>query len=228
MKTFKLKNSNLEAKIGDFMGYYLYLNEKKIGMAIKSGIEDDPDWIEQPEKDYEVLEVRGPAGGSFKPSTPTHIQNFSIHSVKRLSDGEVFSVNDLHTGSKFSDPLPILKILEADNTVFFKQRRGKTKLSNAKKVTRTPTLTSEDGVELFDGDRCFWVNPDMGWGYGLVEVNDVNRDCKYFSTREAAEEYRLNNAQKISVQDMVDMFGLSSSCNDVFRMQELVKSRLNL
>ena len=284
MKKFKLKNSNVEARKNDSISYNVYHNNKKIGVAIKSRIEDDPDnWIEQPEKDYEILEVEDETNEirsvkrlsdekvfsvdevydsrkieSFKEVDNTISVHYDdgtwhylrsvckpekdyeilstnisggIRSVKRLSDGEVFSVGDevIHETHSY---LPYLR----GRIYKIEECKGKIKIwyggnqwgwvAHLKKCT--PVLTSEDGVELFEGDRGLFINRhDTKCRIHTCKIGK-NRatDLIYFSTREAAEDYRLNNAQKISVQDMVDMFGLSSSCNDVFRMQELVKSRL--
>jgi len=218
---FKLKNSNAEARQKDFMSYDLYIGEKKIGVAIKSRIEDDPDWIEQPEKDYEVL--------AWKEGITLDDE---ITSVKRLSDGEVFSVGDKVEGNGYYSVKPIRSLItkfqETKRGIVVNYAEGSDMLEDIKKVTHTPILTTEDGVELFEGDLHLYIRKwdDKHPIRAGIVGRKANKDLVYFSTREAAEEYRLWNAQKISVQDMVDMFGLSSSCNDVFRMQELVKSRL--
>ena len=278
---------------------------------------------EEVTKDYEILTCTG-----WRDQ-----EGFKIYSVKRLSDGEVFSVGDLHTGSQFDDPREILEIIESDGEIIFYQKRGNTNLDKAKKVTRTPILTTEDGVEqiekdyeildvtlkhcnptfkrsllspsetemidkiisvkrlsdgvvvsvrdkvenknfpehngevyeieeldgeiyvyytknrgcdllkdicksrqpilttedgveLFEGDKHCWVDDDMHIGEDLTDKSDPAPGFKYFFTKEAAEVYRLNNARLLSVKDIAenDPNLTKATAN---RLRELVKSRLS-
>ena len=49
----------------------------------------------QPKPEWEILEVKGPSGAIYvNVEWNEKYQGYSIHSVKRLSDGEVFTVGD--------------------------------------------------------------------------------------------------------------------------------------
>jgi hypothetical protein len=68
-----------------------------------------------------------------------------IHSVRRLSDNEVFSIGDYITGT-YSEPRKITEIIylqeprwTTGDQIYFKQRCGETGLSWAKKVKQPPT-----------------------------------------------------------------------------------------
>lgn len=59
------------------------------------------DWQEVVEKDYEILSWR-----NKNSKTISHLlsgKNHEIHSVKRLSDGEVFTIGDMTTGVSYND-----------------------------------------------------------------------------------------------------------------------------
>jgi hypothetical protein len=66
-----------------------------------------------------------------------------------------------------------------------------------------PLFTTEDGVEIYEGDKCwFLLNEDITSG---KEFSDIHYDKwvgsdkekgKYFSTREAAEEYIAKHKEK--------------------------------
>jgi hypothetical protein len=73
-----------------------------------------------------------------------------------------------------------------------------------------PILTTEDGVELFEGDICIIINTkDLSY---LTECS-VRKHFKkvdfykYFSKIENAEEYVLMNSKLLSLQDLIDAAG---------------------
>jgi hypothetical protein len=52
----------------------------------------------KPKPEWEVLEMKGPSGARYVNVQSWHLKDFplyKIHSVKRLSDGEVFTVGDI-------------------------------------------------------------------------------------------------------------------------------------
>ena len=213
MKKFKHKESNVEAMQTDKV-YSLFVNETCIGMANAGMIEDNEDWQEIPEKDYKIMRH----GWSPK-------EGYHITSVKRLSDGEVFSVGDeIRLVNNKDVSGKIESIYEEDGNIRLHIHKGGLRLISVQKVTRTPILTSEDGVELFEGDRAYPYNRVVDTYGGYREVTN-NPDCIYFSTREAAETYRLNNARMLSLSDIDN--GAWSVGDGVRRtLEEIVKSRL--
>ena len=89
------------------------------------------------------------------------------------------------------------------------------------KVTRTPILTSEDGVELFEGGEAFCIyklSKKCKINSATILPSDPVGGYLYFSTREAAEEYREDNARVLSLYEAMR--------HKPDQLKELVKSRL--
>ena len=170
-----------------------------------------PDWQEVT-KDYEVLAC-----------SPTKDGEFNIESVKRLSDGEVFSVGDENASGR------ITKFIElSSNKIIVKIGEYSIDLKYMAKF-RTPIRTSNDGVELFEGDKHWWINTEHSEMpiRGANKTGEIDRyaddDVLYFSTREAAEDYRLNNARVLSLNDFKELIKMPYCGTD--KAKDLVKSR---
>lgn len=183
-------------------------------------IEDSEDWQEVT-KDYEILKYIGDQSGRIFNSDTEIItkEKFSIYSVKRLSDGEVFSVGD-----KDSEGREIMRIVEVGTLIKIYVYGNWYWLKDAIKF-RKPILTTEDGVELFEGDGCTGYDPDdLSIFKTEITKTDPLSNLIYFSTREAAEEYRLWNYRGLSLRDINDKTGFVEGSINV--LKEFVKSRL--
>lgn len=217
-------------------------------------IENQPEfWEKIVEKDYEILSV---ISNNFpKDIFYRNEQNFDeyirednfqyvytlgyilenlnkhirIHSIKRKSDGEIFTVGDnLENGciNKF--------FLEHNNitftTVLDSTKRG---LYQAKKIKK-PLFTTEDGVDIFDPrqkvfsvSECDFILQDHQ-DYSWIITRDSERKYHHFSTKEAAEEYILMNKPCLSIADICEYFdGQLSECSNLFYLKKLAKSKLN-
>lgn len=130
----------------------------------------------------------------------------SIHSVRRLPDGEVFSVEE--------DEKNIGKIEKIE--LFWdsiRLRHGEqawVMLKYACKVKQPPILLrTEDGVEITDGEQViYWCYKDLepcdSWAKNL-EGN--NSDCKHFSTSEARDEYILyNKPVTVTLKEIIKIY----------------------
>lgn len=199
-------------------------------------------WEEVVEKEYEILsfysvdrryiydlqsdgsyKTRVPHGHCFSPET---FINCPIHSVKRLSDGEVFTVGDK---IQTSMSLTIDSFVIIDNELLVNPLEiiGTISLSKIKKV-KQPLFTTEDGVDIYEGDYVCWIGSVK---YTDVKINDYRLADKamitdgfvlYFSTKEAAEEYILMNKPCLSINDVLTV----KEGAWFNRLKELVKSRL--
>jgi hypothetical protein len=175
------------------------------------------------EKDYEILK--------YLPKKQTYCDPGDIYSVKRLSDGEVFSVGD-----KLVHPTGCIDEIESfqeyKNTIHVYYKKWNfDRLKDVRKPFRKPILTTEDGVGLFEGDKAFPIYNDEN--LTILREGPVNsgidpvENWLYFSTREAAETYRLNNAKVLSKQDIIDCITETSFPYVKWcKVEELVKSRL--
>ena len=123
-----------------------------------------------------------------------------IHSVRRLSDGEVFTVKkDKEKFAGFIKSFEILSnnriIVKYDNTdVFYCHYLDQLKRSNFIEDTPTVLLTTEDGVNITDRQHqllvltSFFNKMDC-----LADYISKFPSSKFFSTEEARDEYIINN-----------------------------------
>lgn len=163
-----------------------------------------------------------------------NISSYSIHSVKRLSDGEVFTVGD----NTSSGVIVSFDINSTIMNVVFGPNRHSICNSGFAKIKKEPLFTTEDGVEIFEGDTIFSVEHTY---YkiddkiaGIYKGSNKNHPVehwynsdKYFSTKEAAEEYILLNKPVLSINDFYS-FSLcqAEEENTHNKLKALVKSRL--
>lgn len=114
-----------------------------------------------------------------------------IHSVKRLSNNEVFTVGKDEENGK------ITKIVIEDDVVFlYSVHDNWVKLDHAKKVKQlTILLTTEEGVEITDRDqKIYFCNKDFDkYDFRVGDLGGGLPGHKYFSTEEARDEYILQN-----------------------------------
>lgn len=86
---------------------------------------------------------------------------------------------------------------------------------------------SEDGVDIFKGDKIYFVIKDKFLiGNGVAWDNELRHDYLHFSTRKAAENYIILNKPCLSINEVLTL-GISkdgSWCKD---LQKIVKSKLN-
>jgi hypothetical protein len=186
--------------------------------------------------------------GNFYPSKDVCnyiLENYSIHSVKRLSDGEVFTVGDK------TDYGVIKKfILEKDNVleIYFSPDFYDGNILNKIKKIKQPLFTTEDGVDIFEGDYYHLVYFEKG-RVGLPKGTDLftvsithkaealgkeetwSTNCKFFSKKEAAEEYILLNKPCLSINDIRKCInetelGIEDEHTLNHEMIKLVKSKL--
>jgi len=208
------------------------------------------------EKDYEILSIKGNNNTTiyrlvnniysarvngynyYITSFPNGPHGCQIHSVKRLSDGEVFQIGD-----KFINNFNSLSIIHSfaivGNTIdlqYYSEYRYGCPLKDAKKA-KTPLFKTEDGVDIFEGDRFYWVNPNFdlqfkprhGSQSSIPTTDDIKKGHKYFSTKEAAEEYILMHKPCLSINDILSIRATRDDGSlRVFgnELKQLVKSKL--
>jgi len=227
-------------------------------------IENSADWEEVVEEEYEILSVidannevwRKEKGGNiyFKGSLWVLLesfgQNWRIHSVKRLSDGEIFTIGDLVKFPFGNYPAKINKIIvvkDERNDVVCKISEGSLNkiafcvdrnvgnllLENAEK-SKQPLFVTEDGKEIYEGDK-FWYPNTHVWGVNIIEANannyhyvvDVNK-YKTFSTKDKAEESILENKPCLSIADVFKVLKTVRVGEDCFKikLEQFAKSKI--
>ena len=165
-------------------------------------------WEEVIEKDYEILSYI--KKGSTTCTTTkrrggeNHEEFWNIHSVKRLSDREVFTVGDRITGQSYTDARVIEKIrIRYDGSIELEQKHGDTRLAYATKV-KNPIFLTHDGKDIFPEDTVWYVNKENFYhdyitAYPEVKFNSEIR--AYFLTEEAAVDYINKNKPRLSTED---------------------------
>lgn len=169
------------------------------------------------------------------------LRSFDIYSIKRLSDGEVFTIGDKVKFMNWSDYLSIDKFTISSNILYFhiKDTKYTCDYSNWGNFikAKNPLFKTEDGVDIFEGDdiHCVGLIHYRYYNAKATTTNfktyhNLNNKC--FSTKEIAEEYILRYKPCLSVMDVHNIMynqGLKSGydCDiDMTDYIELVKSRL--
>lgn len=150
----------------------------------------------------------------------------SIHSVKRLSDGEVFTVGDcFDAGMGNEKTLSIEVHVDGVLSIYYENGRITNKKETgtfykAKKVL--PVLfTTKDGVGIRKGDTYYFVDLDGG----SVVMQSAHTESgqyserQYFSTYKNAEGYLFRNKPCLSIRDIERAVWLSAR-----ELESLIKS----
>jgi len=190
-------------------------------------------WEEVVEKDYEILSfISTDKAIGEKPNVIRYISKdqysiedylykgdsvrsgaYLIHSVKRLSDSEIFTIGDKIDWENISKSVVITKIeLNREQIVVFAKYHSNMEGSLPLKVItkiKQPLFTTEDGVDIYEGDD-FWILDILNF---TVPVEAVGRSFnnykdKYldFSTKEKAEKYVLMNKKSLSPNDILKVW----------------------
>lgn len=226
----------------------------------KDKVENYPEfWEKVIEKDYEILSFYEPftnkilkkdsqlknqfcvkdGGMPFYNLDKCLINGYKIHSIKRLSDGEVFTIGDkiksiyeksyrvIYSINDTTDDK--IRIWVDDGCIFWY-------LENITKL-KQPLFTTEDGVDIYKGDKFSTVSLDtmeLSTIDGLVgEYATPVKGFKYFSTKEAAKEYIIMNKPCLSINDLEELNNIKKSFQSLGslsitrnKLKELVKQKL--
>ena len=150
---------------------------------------------------------------------------WNIHSVKRLSDGEVFTVDDnVHStlnDSKFLKEAWKNCFIKAftlvKNTIKIKIEEGDTLghySLNSLKVFKKPLFTTEDEVDVFEGDDYYVVRKgksDSDYSYSTyVAVNNglwrAVKNCYLFTTLDKVNDFIKSKKPLFTTEYGVDVF----------------------
>ncbi len=177
------------------------------------------------EKDYEILSfsndenliwtkaIDGRFDAKWQMYRPTEEDSLkepgiTIHSIKRKSDGQIFTVGDDVLSKTCGVPNKILSIELINNKIRLYPRNSFYNLEDISKV-KQKLFTTEDGVDIFEGDRFYRVTKDLEfWDisgevnkqYGYKHLSEIG--IKHFSAKEKAEEYILMNKPCLSLNDI--------------------------
>lgn len=191
-------------------------------------------WEEVKELEYELLSYYNPNLNTviFRLNKDGEYRHHStilgekhgclIRSVKRVNDGEIFTVGDKVTLNYLNSDYKI-RALRIDRDFMYVDAYNDdlkvgfgSNIEELVKVKKKPILTTEDKVELFEGDKYFTVFNDEFTVRGefLIErikgFNFSLSHCKFFSSREKAEEYVLMNKPSLSLNELLNVWGIDT------------------
>ena len=226
------------------LGYIDDLNKSghnNQGEYVQSMYDKNPEfWEKVVEKDYEILSLARFC--SIKP-TITDVSDYGdefieamlkcdnarIHSVKRLSDGEIFTIGDKvfreysnYTINKISivnDKCMVSALYDTNNPngscLYYN-------LNNLKKF-KQKLFTTEDGVDIFENNTSIYILDKFTIRHiKHKDFNVISKHVKYFSTKEKAEEYILMNKPLLSYGEVQEYLKVKD-CNKVL---DLVQSKI--
>lgn len=202
-------------------------------------------WEPVVEKDYEILSYIGihkilkgktytkeKYGYEFHLYEDKHHKNLiTIHSIKRLSDGEIFTIGDkLETGIIKKFYLP--DVIQKEITIYVTEDDEDTYLSEAVKL-KQPLFTTEDGVDIFKNINKYYtpiyiIDKALNIRYCEKDFNTKpSNNVKYFYSKEKAEEYILMNKPILSLKEIYDLTDKNSGQYNESDLEKLVKQKLN-
>jgi hypothetical protein len=191
-------------------------NPSHIGKKAVDAFREDWEKRNAPKPEYEITAVR------YKPTGAVYTQNqhvpdvayclsrpdiYEAYTVKRLSDGEEFSIGD-----RLEMQIDDYPCIDA----FFLNHKGNPlwistsaqmgygmALSVAKKPeVKKPLFTTEDGVDIFEGDTYWAVQKGT---YDMLDVRwSLQQQDKWwlFSTEKAARNFVVCNKPCLSFNDV--------------------------
>lgn len=132
-----------------------------------------------------------------------------IHSVKRLSDGEIFTTGDKYYQNQNPKKSSIIEsfIIKNNNLIIYSKDLAYSYLCETSKAKK-PLFITEDGVEIFNFDKCYFVHSNLNRVIEFIALENTNTgkvldNGKDFSTIEAAEKYIFENKPVLSISDLV-------------------------
>ena len=189
-------------------------------------------WKKIVDKDYEILTIIDTNNSEliynwdgtnfrhkFSCIVPESLKwnNIKIMSIKRLSDGEVFKINDKCTSLHYYTAASLNYISIKNNELLFYlgYSDNPTKLKHIKKY-KNFLFKTKDGVEIFEGDCYYTVRDDFSLA---KDGNGFHSKGLHFASKENAEEYILINKPCLSINDVMSVVNSYSSrlTGDVFK-----------
>lgn len=182
--------------------------------------------------------------------------DWSIHSAKRLSDGKIFTIGDkVKYSNENSFIINYFTAFDKDKSQIvagnlIANHPDEAEWSVISKINhcKQPLFTTEDGVEIFEGDEYYFTNNvefNLEKPYSKIRnkkaaITDIEAEKNYpntwknFSTKKAAEEYIIMNNPCLSLNDIENTWSTMTGDTNVFRntfrnvLKNTIKSKLKL
>jgi hypothetical protein len=160
-------------------------------------------------KEWEILQYNNPQVGGFVDSEVFQFFNASealkyrIYKVKRLSDGEVFTLGDVYG---VFGPMTRFVVFGNRMKVEFESPADWQWLSGVSKISKNPLFVTTDGKDIYDKDTVWLVTPKCEYSKVVARYWWHQKEgFKTFSTLSAAEEYVLMNKPCLSVNEVLEI-----------------------
>lgn len=140
---------------------------------------------------------------------------YEIYSIKRKSDGVIFTIGDKIILDNWMQGREYIQIDE----IYYNEHNQlsfRTNMSPAPKtfvfglsdinykIYKEPLFTTEDGVELFLGDKYWYPSDGIIHQATIVDRNYPKVDNFYWSSKKKANAYVKENKPKYSKKDVLD------------------------
>lgn len=204
--------------------------DEKSGHCIYENPECYPEfWEKVDEKNYEIVSFKladsyayiqnngeylcvdkpytDKTGGSPLEWMVSEDSDWDIYSVKRLSDGEVFTIGDkINAGIDKCNSILSFRIDDSEQ-VIIDVKLGSYYLSDLEHID-TPIFTTEDGVDIYEGDK-FWYIAKSSWNIGQLEAPEniiAYMAHGRFKFKHNAEDYVEEHKPRYSKADIRKAF----------------------
>lgn len=157
----------------------------------------------------EVTELQ--QGATFEQVLDFWSSRHAIHSIKRLSDGVIFNVGDtVICNEKYIKKINCINFYQEKHLIFNFENTSdnfttESEWDRMQPKMEEPLFTTEDGVDIFENDTVTWLHSD---NLSIANTGKAHKSMflylKYFSTREIAEQWILQNEKKYSLNDVED------------------------
>jgi len=164
-------------------------------------------------------------------------KNYTINSVARVSDNEIFTVADSLTINTHS-PYVITKIEKYKNQFSLLAGRFNIKLSEAiKHKLPQMELLTKDGVTLkHPNSPVYLLLPKGIWEINITKLENIIRrriiytnystSWLYFATEEARSQYILENKPLISVNELAGLVDVKISAKSMSNLKAHLEGKL--
>jgi hypothetical protein len=218
--------------VKEFVGHYTHINRDNFEnfSSILNNFKKSKEQVVN--KGWEILSFAGNCfkwnkceDGRYKtednsqPFTFEYLLNtegVKIHSVKRLSDEDIFCIGDKVRYEPIGCPDHFhndheITYLEIDKDNFMRVMGSSPQYFNFPfskiKKSKSVLFTTEDGLAMYGGEDIFYVGETFEineWVSHKTEYLYPDK-LKYFSTKQAAETYVLENKPLLSVKDVCSL-----------------------
>lgn len=143
-------------------------------------------------------------------------KSFIITKIKRLSDGEIFTIgNKIKLNENWEDDCVLDKIYCEDEYLTFQLKQGPSITSYREKIfedefknwEKVDVFKTFDGEEFTYGDRVWWVTKNGEINNTIwKKFNGIHPDCTNFLSKEKCESYIKEKQKEQERKDIRETF----------------------